>query len=129
MAQALMSLGDFRFSVDSAVYGDLSRESSYRWAEQERVGNGSALQYVGPGGESVKMSGVIFPHYKGGLGQLGIMRSSAAEGQPLRLITGRGDVLGLFVIESISENQTVFNRDGTPRKITFSLGLKRYGTD
>jgi len=40
-------------------------------------------------------------------------------------MTGTGEVLGSFVITTISDTQTLFERDGSARKIEFSLALTR----
>ena len=46
-----------------------------------------------------------------------------------RVIEGSGRIYGLWVIESLSETKTVFFRDGTPRRIEFTLSLKRIDDD
>ncbi|GHU20754.1 hypothetical protein FACS189472_12630 [Alphaproteobacteria bacterium] len=53
------------------------------------------------------------------------LRTSALASHPHVLITDAGDVLGTFVISNISETQSHFKPDGTPRKIEFSLSLER----
>ena len=37
-AQVMLMLGDFAFSADSTAYQQLSREATWRWGEQERIG-------------------------------------------------------------------------------------------
>jgi phage protein U len=41
------------------------------------------------------------------------------------LITDSGEILGKFVIVSITESQSYFGKDGTPQKVEFTLTLKR----
>jgi len=41
------------------------------------------------------------------------------------MVEGSGRIYGLWVIESLSETKTLFFRDGTPRRIEFTLNLKR----
>lgn len=41
------------------------------------------------------------------------------------LITDSGEILGKFVIISLTENQTYFNKKGSPQKIEFTMTLKR----
>jgi phage protein U len=41
------------------------------------------------------------------------------------LITDSGEILGKFVIASISETQSYFNKNGAPKKVEFKLTLKR----
>ena len=117
----------FRFSVDTAAWNSLQRETSWRWPQQERVGAGPALQYVGPGEETMTLDGVIFPHYRNaGSNQINSMREQAGLGQPFILTTGTGQALGQWVIESISETQTEHLPGGIPLKQEFSLQLQRF---
>lgn len=41
------------------------------------------------------------------------------------MVDGNGRMRGLYVIESLSEGQTLFFQDGTPRRIDFTLSLQR----
>lgn len=133
MAQPMLILTNpeneqrYRFSLDTAAYQGRSRTTTYRWAKQERLTREPALQFVGPGDDTLKLSGVIYPHYKGGLGQVDSMRQEAGKGKPFILIEGTGTVFGKFVIESISEDQEHFMANGTPKKISFTLDLRKFG--
>ena len=57
------------------------------------------------------------------------MRAEADLGTPLFLISGNGFAFGRWCILSVSETNTVFMKDGTARKIEFSLKLQKYGED
>lgn len=122
----MMALGAFRFALSTAAYQSLERETAFTWASHERFGSGPLHQFTGPGSDTIRMEGMILPHFKGGLGQVQQMRSQAEIGLPLSLVTGRGTYLGLWVVESISEKQEIFWADGTPRKIEFTIALKKY---
>jgi len=124
-----MSLGDFRFGLETAAYQRLRRTVEYRWPKQERAGRRPARQFTGIGDETVELGGVIYPHYRGGLGQLETMRTLAGKGQPQILTDGTGKVWGKFCIERIEETQRILFGDGTPRKQEFRLSLGRYGED
>lgn len=126
MADVMMQLGGYQFSVNTAAYQDLRRSSEYRWKNQERVGQLDALQYTGQGSDTITLSGVVFPGYKGGTGQLDAMRAQAGTGQPLLLVDGQGFIHGRWVIEKIDEQQAVFARAGVPRRQQFSLQLRKY---
>ena len=128
-ARNMLALGGYRFSLDTAAYQALERTTAWRWARQERLGRRPARQFVGPGDETIALDGVIYPHYRGGLGQLDALREEAGAGRPLRLVTGTGVVLGLWVVERVEETQRLFLADGRPRNISFRLGLTRYGDD
>lgn len=122
----MMRIGPYRFSIETAAYQALDRSTQYRWARQQRVGTNDALQFTGLGADTITLSGSIFPYFKGGLGQLNAMRNAASAGTPLPLIDGRGRVLGLWVIESVTEKQATFDQNGVPKRQDFELALARY---
>ncbi|WP_425281480.1 phage tail protein [Pseudomonas luteola] len=53
----------------------------------------------------------------------------AESGSAWPMIEGTGRILGVWVIESISETRTIFFRDGAARRIEFTLSLKRIDND
>ena len=122
----MMFLGPFRFSVDTAAYQRLDRETSFRWAAQPRLGTSDALQFVGDD-DTVTLEGVIHGQTGPGSGQVERMRSAGRLAMPLPLISGGGRVFGFFVIERVSEAQSVFAKGGAPKKQEFTIALRRYG--
>lgn len=122
----MMRLGPFKFSVDTAAYQRLQRSTEYRWSRQTRIGIDDALQFTGMGPETIDLQGVVYPFYKGGLGQVDRMRSAASSGIPLPLIDGRGRVYGLWAIESVTEQQQTFQQRGVPKRQEFTLRITRY---
>lgn len=126
MAEVMLQLGFLQFSLDDAVYQRLNRSTEYRWARQPRVGSNDALQFIGYGPESIVIEGVIYPHFRGGLKQIDRMRTQASIGIPLPLVTGSGRVLGLWVVEAITEGQQVFAKRGVPRRQDFTMRMARY---
>ena len=124
--EVMMVLGTYAFALSSAAYQEFTRATGYTWAEQPRIGGRPALQFTGIEAETVTLRGIIYPGFRGGLGQVDAMRALAGRGQPLRLVSGVGANLGAWVIERVGEGHTVFFANGTPRKIEFDLSLKRY---
>ena len=125
-------LGDFTFNINTAAFQSLERASSWRWQGIDRIGRKPAQQFTGPEADSITLSGTIYPHYRGGLGQIGRMRRMADKGEPLPLIyafEAVGQYCGLWCIKGITEGRTVFFSNGAPRKIEFSLTLVEYGRD
>lgn len=125
----MMILGVYRFAIKSSAYQTLKRQSEYKWQEINRIGSNPTLQFTGFGVETIDLEGVIYPHFNGGLRQITLMRAQAGLGKPLFLISGNGFAFGRWCISKISENQSNFLKDGSPRKIEFSITLKRYGED
>lgn len=126
MNDIMMQLGGFQFGVSTAAYQELSRAAEYRWAAQDRFGQRPALQYTGLGAETITLTGVIFPEYRGGTEQVKIMRDVAQRAEPLLLVDGLGGVHGRWVIERVDEMQTVFGAGGSPRKQEFTLALRKF---
>jgi len=129
MSETMVALGSYRFSIDSAAYQELKHSQAYRWQAQERLQRRPAMQFLGAGEESIELSGVIYPHFKGGLEQLDTMRTEASKGQPLLLVDGLGFVWGQWVITQINEGQSFFQGNGQPLKQSFQLKLVNYGAD
>ena len=132
MLTYMARLGGFTFSLDTAAFQELQRASTYRWQAKDRIGRKPAQQNTGAGSDTISLSGTIYPHYRGGLGQIEQLRSQAAIGQPLPLIYAFetvGQSCGLWCVTSIEETRRVFFVDGTPRRIDFRLSLVEYGDD
>lgn len=129
LSLVMMGLGAFRFGVNRANYQHFTRAASWRWEAQDRVGRRPALQFLGPGTDEITLEGVIYPHFKGGLRQVELMRLVADQGQPLILVDGLGWVWDRWVVASVEERKSLFLSDGAPRKIEFTVGLMAYGAD
>ena len=129
MAETLLTLGSYQFSMETAAHDALQRSKTYRWVTQQRLTREPASQYVGPGKETISLSGKIYPHFRGGLGQIEALREEADQGEPLSLVDGRGNNLGQWCIKSIKDTEKTFSGPAIPRCIDFSITLESYGPD
>ncbi len=129
LGTVMMALGTFRFGVNRANYQTFTRSAAYRRAKQDRVGRAPALQFLGPDAEEITLEGTIYPHFKGGLRQMEMMRLVARSGAPMMLVDGLGFVWDRWAITGVSETKSVFLAGGAPRKIEFSITLRAYGRD
>lgn len=126
----LLSLGSFKFSVDSAAYTELDRSASYPWSKVERLGNAPQFQAIGKEHRTVSIKGTVFPAYNSvGKDQVEALRELAAKMEPLQMVSGDGTVLGKWVILDISESEAAHFEDGTPRKQGFSMSLERFNDE
>lgn len=119
----MLALGFFIFKRQTLPYQTLNRTSGFNWQSNSRVGNRAAFQYLGPGAETIEIGGELYPELTGGQLSLFAVRKMAELGSAWPLINGSGEILGMYVITSVTENGTLFYNDGTPRKINFSLKL------
>jgi phage protein U len=67
----------------------------------------------------------ILPKNDGSYQTVADIRNSELCKTANNLITDSGEILGKFVIISISETQSYFNKNGVPQKVEFKLTLKR----
>lgn len=121
----MLQLGAYQFSISTAAYQDLARSTQYRWAAQERHGQHDDLQFTGPGPDTITLSGVVYPDWRGGTTQPASMRELGATGVPHLLVDGLGVVHGLWVIEQVDERQAAFGAAGQPRKQEFTMKLRK----
>ena len=132
MRTYMARLGGFQFGLDTAAFQKLQRTSTFSWQAKNRIGRQPAQQNTGRGADTIALDGVIFPHWRGGLGQMDMLRRMASDGDPFPLVYAfetAGQYCGLWCITNIEEERTVFFEDGTPRKIDFKLSLVEYGED
>lgn len=123
----MMRLGAFKFALSTAAYQSLERETAWRWPTADAAGHWPRPQFIGPGNDTIRLGGVVYPHFSGaGLGQIDAMRAEADKGQPLNLVCGRGKVWGRWCITSLREGQRVFWSNGAPRAQEFELTLIFY---
>ncbi|WP_426136338.1 phage tail protein [Pseudomonas sp. PWP3-1b2] len=125
----MLSLGMFVFSLSTLAYQELQRQTNWRHASNNRVGAAPALQFVGRGDDTITLPGIILPELAGSTLSLDALRLMANTGKAWPMVEGSGRIYGLWVIDSLSETKTLFFRDGTPRRIEFTLTLKRTDDD
>lgn len=125
----MLSLGMFVFSLSTLAYQELQRQTNWRHASNGRVGAAPALQFVGRGDDTITLPGLLLPELAGSILSLDALRLMANTGKAWPMVEGTGRIYGLWVIESLSETKTLFFRDGTPRRIEFTLTLKRTDDD
>ena len=125
----MLALGMFVFSLSTAAYQELQRQTDWRHASNSRIGAAPARQFVGRGEDAITLPGVILPELAGSPLSLDALRLMANTGKAWPVVEGSGRIYGLWVIESLRETKTFFFRDGTPRRIEFTLSLKRIDDD
>ena len=125
----MMTLGMFVFEVKSLPYQQLQRSTQWRHPSQSRIGQRPAYQYVGPGDDTITLTGTLLPELTGGRVTLDDVRIMADEGKAWPLIEGSGRVYGFWSITGVEETSTAFFSDGVPRKIDFTINLVRVDDD
>ncbi len=145
-----MILGDFQFNLKSLSPNTLSRTTEFNWSDAERIGDLPNLQNLGISKDQIEIEGIFYPKFtkensinniignsvtskvinflnleKSGYDSIEAIRTSALCKIANNLISDNGEIIGKFVIISIKETQSYFDKNGKPQKIEFTLVLKR----
>ena len=121
----LMTLGMFIFGMDSAAYQNLQRSREWRHATSERHGARDAAQFIGPGGETITLGGIIVPELGGKYAALEALAQMAGTGDTWPLVDGQGRIFGNYRIVRLEEDQKVILAGGAPRQVDFRIELQR----
>lgn len=121
----MLALGMFVFSLHTLAYQEMQRQTEWRHAASNRIGAQPSRQFLGRGEDSITLPGLLLPELAGTPSALDALRHMADTGKAWPLVEGTGRLLGLWVIESLSDNRTLFFQDGAARRIDFTLNLKR----
>ncbi len=121
----MMTLGMFVFTLKTVSYQELQYQKAWRHAANNRVGKRPALQFIGPDTDTITLSGVLMPAITGGNLSLLALETMAETGKGWPLIEGSGTIYGMFVISELNRTKSEFFSDGAPRKIEFTITLKR----
>jgi phage protein U len=121
----MMTLGMFIFERATLPFQDQQRRTNWRHASVERFGARAATQFVGPGDDNITLSGALYGGVIGKYSSLDTLRDMADTGEAYTLLKGTGEVIGQFVIAGLDEKSQAFFVDGAPRRIDFTVELKR----
>lgn len=126
--QVLLAIGQFKFTVGVNAFQSISKKAAYKWKDIPLFGRSPVLQFTGKDLNTIEISGTSYQAYSGvqALQIFQKLEEEGSKGEPLSLVSKDGKNLGLWVIESVSSEEMNFLKDGTPRKVDFKLGLKKY---
>ena len=123
---AMAVLGMFVFTQKTIPFQTLDRESNWRHPTNSVVGGMPKTQFTGKDGEKITISGRLMPEITGGRFSIKMLELMADSGGSFPLIDGATfELVGFFVIESLSETRSEMFGDGAPRALDFTLNLKR----
>lgn len=121
----MMVTGLFVFQLRTVPYQQLQYQRNWRHVTNNRVNRRPTTQFLGPDNDQLTLSGVLMPEVTGGRLSLLALELMAEQGKAWPLIEGSGTIYGMYVIEGLNQTKTEFFRDGMPRRIEFTLSLKR----
>ncbi len=125
----MMVYGMFVFTLRTIPYQQLQQSQEWRHVKNERVNQSAGWQYIGPGDDTITLSGVLYPEITGGNLSLSALRTIGFTGRPWPLIEGDGRIYGMYVLTRLEEGRTEFDQYGSAKKIEFTLTLSRADSD
>ena len=125
----LMAIGMFIFDLPTLAHNELQRKASWVHARSARVGARDITQFVGPGEETINLSGSVYAEITDGAVSIDDLRTMAASGEAWPLLDGTGLKFGDFVIEAIDERHSYLMLDGRAQRIDFAIDLLRIADD
>jgi phage protein U len=121
----LLSLGMFIFEMATLPFQELSRRTEWRHGQSPRFGARAANQYLGPGEDSITLSGCLVPEIAGSQDAVVTLRTMADQGESYPLVDGTGRIHGNFIIRTIDTRGGYLLDNGVPRKTDFNIDLQR----
>ena len=121
----MLALGMFVFSLHTAAYQEMQRQTNWRHSTNSRIGTNPASQFLGLGEDAITLPGIILPELAGTVLSLDVLRQMAGTGKAWPIVEGTGRLCGLWVIDNLTETRTIFFPNGAARRIEFTLSLKR----
>ncbi|VVE41645.1 phage tail protein [Pandoraea communis] len=121
----MMAYGLFVFTLNTVAYQEFSRQITWRFATNQRVGLRPARQYIGPDEEPITLRGTLLPELTGGRMSLKMLELLGSQGKAWPLLEGTGNIYGMYTLESLETTSTLFFDNGAPRRIEFTASFKR----
>lgn len=121
----MLALGRFAFGMATAAYDSMQRQLQFKHSAVARVGARDAFQALGPGDDVITLSGLVAPEVTGTLASLDDLIDMGNTGAAFALVDGTGKVYGGYFIESMQNTASFFYPNGVPRRVEFSITLKR----
>ncbi len=126
MGPSPMALGPHTFEALGFAFTDISEDVDTPWREVEVAMRAEVLQWLGPKNDQFTIKGALFPEEFGGLDTLDALKRDAKAGLPMMMVTRDGTIHGLMAVQKITAERSAMKGDASPRKVTYSIVLKRY---
>ena len=120
----LFAIGPLVFDLVVNI-SEFEHDSETDFARKDVVGARKPFEFVGPGDETLRFTGTLFPERLGGSGAVEALRRIQATGAPQLVIRGDGKIYGFFVIKRLSFKGQSLDAAGAPRRIDVSIELER----
>ena len=129
----LAKLGPVSFVFRSFEFDDYERETSWDWQTVSVLNKPPRYHFGGKGIDSLSLRALLFPDANTDQrAKLEEIRILGNKGEPLDFVYAserEGQYMGKWVIKSVSDKRSVFNKDGSPGKLEFTIKIEKYPED
>ena len=119
------AFGWYTFEVFSTPIASGQKTGQQRTARSDPALGEPHYQMLGPGAETITLSGTVAPGVNGETAELEQLNVLRRAGNNYPLINGSGDVLGRYFIDSVTLNETDYWPNGEPKEMNFTVAFTR----
>lgn len=121
----LFMIGSVQVDVRPFNVDQVTRSAAADLAEKATLSGRKPIEFMGPGEDTLTLSGQLLPSKLGGLNELETVRSLMEQGAVLPVMRGDGSRLGSYMITRLREAHRDLLRDGVGFTIRHTITLKR----
>lgn len=125
----LYMIGTLAFDTKPFNVDAVTRKATADLAEKPVVSGLAPSEFMGDGGETLKLSGRLLPAVIGGLSELEIAHQMRRSGARVPVMRGDGFRLGTFAITAIEERHTHLLQGGVGFALDYTIDLKKVQED
>lgn len=128
----LLALGSHVFEIAPLNFQAIDRETTVNWPAISRFGGRPGRQMTGYGEDPITISGLLYPDELGGRDEFEAIRATQQAAQPVLMVGWSGSgmqarIYGLVVIIAVRDQQTLINRDGHGRRLSYDIEVAPIG--
>ena len=126
----LAKLGPVSFTFRGFEFDDYERETSWDWQTVSVLNKPPRYHFGGKIRDNISLTGILYSDASSNKkAKLEEIRRLGNKGEPLDFVYAserEGQYMGKWVIKSVSDKRSVFNKDGSPGKLEFSIKIEKY---
>ncbi len=126
MIRPIATLDMFVFSPAVGSYEEFEERWKFTWAKPDPIGSSPVMQWMGPGLNTIRIRGGIWPEIQpAGSIKIEAIAARAGRGRALSLRLGNGLVQGRWCVEELTKKGSEFFSD-VPAAIEFEIVMSKH---
>lgn len=121
----LYQVGPLALDTFPIEVGSAEIETSGDFAKHELISSRRGYEFVGPGEDSLDLSGQLLPFHIGGLSELEFAKQLCTTGEPVFVMRGDGQVMGWYQLMKVKERHSQIGPGGVGFVVAYALHLEK----